>query len=345
MNRIFIYLIIFSISILQLSAQSFSCNNVLVGKDYVVDRVNSGVLSLLSGGNSFNNVLDGDLTNYAQVDMTLVALGANIISVKKVNGDFTSGNKVGFVIEVPSTLVTLDLLDGLSLRTYLNNSVQETVTISGGSGLLKLSLLNSGTEGLRRIEFTTTKSFDEIELVNSGVVAALSTIRVYNAYMSDASCNNDCITTLTTSNYSGASAATDTSLLDAKFSNVGRLLDTDLTNYSTQPSLLNLGVVGLSSFVQVNSGTTISAGSDVGFKIQQPGLLGLISLDLLGSLTITTYNSAGVAQESFLSSDLADVSLLSGGFVNIGFKTTKAFSNVRLSVNGGLLDLVPIRVL
>ncbi|HUH75185.1 MAG TPA: Ig-like domain-containing protein [Chitinophagales bacterium] len=345
MNKIFTYLIFSIFSLLQLNAQSFTCNNALVGQDYVVDRVDPGILSLLEGGNSFNNVLDGDLTNYAQVDMTLVALGASVISVKKVNGNFSAGKKVGFVIEVPSTLLTVDLLDGLSLRTYLDNNIQETVALGGGGGLLKLSVLNSGKEGTKRIEFTTTKSFDEVELIQSSVVAALSSIRIYNAYLSDASCNNDCITTLTTGNYSGASASTATGLLDAKFSNVGSLLDADLNNYSTQPSLLNLGLVGLSSFVQIKSGTTFPAGTDVGFKIQQPGLLGLISLDLLGSMTITTYNSAGVPQETFLSSDLADASLLSDGFANIGFKSTKAFSNIRLSVNAELLDLVPIRVL
>ena len=81
MKKIFTYLMLFSISLLQLKAQSFSCNNAFVGQNYVVDRVSPEILSVLGGGNSFNNVLDGDLTNFAQVDMTLVTPGQSVISV------------------------------------------------------------------------------------------------------------------------------------------------------------------------------------------------------------------------------------------------------------------------
>ncbi len=336
MKRVFTLLFILLYSFSNAWAQRFACNNPLVGYNYVVDNVDEGILSVLSGGNSFNNLLDQDLTNFTQINVTAVLLGGKIVSVKRITGSFSSGKKVGFVIEVPGSAVTLDLLSGLSLRTYLNNGIQETVSLGGGSGLLKLSLLNSGTPGHKRIEFTTTLPFDEVELIKSSAVEALANIRVYNAYVSDASCNNDCLITLTTNNYSAASASTN------NFLNPTRVTDTSLTNYATQASALNLGLVGLPGYIQVNAGVDILAGSDVGFNIQQPELLGLISLDLLQDITLTTYNNSDVVQETFNAGDLLDVSLLSGGNATLVFKTTKDFRKVRLAIGG--LGLTPIRV-
>jgi|GEM_PF-2282194 len=337
MTRIFTFLFAFISTISVVKAQSFTCNNALVGYNYVVDNVNNGLLGLLTGGTSFNNVLDTNLNNYAQINMTAVALGGRVAAVKRVNGSFPSGKKAGFVIEIPGTAVTLELLDGLSIRTYLNNTVQETVSLGGGSGLLKLSLLNAGAEGLRRIEFTTTKAFDEIELIKSSAVAALTSIRIYYSYVSDASCDNDCITTLTTNNYASATANTNTI---GGFSSPGNVTDILTGNFASR-TFLALG----SAYIDINAGQDIPAGSDVGFIVEQVGLLGILSLDVLSNITITTYNSAGVGQDTMVANaNLADVGLLANGLTSIGFKTKKAFRRVRINFSIPLSLLGTYRV-
>ena len=76
-------------------AQSFSCNNVLVGKDNVVDWADP----VLSGEKSFNNGLDSNLTNFACIDRSLMTLGKSVVSEKNSNISFQSSKKRFDVLE------------------------------------------------------------------------------------------------------------------------------------------------------------------------------------------------------------------------------------------------------
>lgn len=143
-------------------SQNINCNQPLVANGYVVDKIDPGLASLLTSQNSLNLLLDQDLNNYTQLDLTAVVLGASIVSVKKIDGYFSSGKKVGFVFEVPPSLLKLDLLTGLSIRTYSNNVHQETVALNNNSGLVNLSVLDAGDGGKKNIEIITSKDFDEV---------------------------------------------------------------------------------------------------------------------------------------------------------------------------------------
>lgn len=108
-----------------LQAQNLSCNQPLVVNGYVIDKVNPGLVALLTSQNSLNNIIDQDLSNSTQLDLTLIALNSSIVSVKKADGFFNAGKKTGFVFEVPTGLLSVDVLSGLTIRTYRNNVLQE----------------------------------------------------------------------------------------------------------------------------------------------------------------------------------------------------------------------------
>jgi|GEM_PF-1353017 len=313
----------------------FDCNVVMAGTGYTVDRISQGLLGLLLGGTQLEHAVDQNLTNFVQINTTAALLGQSLISIKSNNLVFPAGRRAGLVIETPGTpLLNVGLLQGLQIRTYRNNVLQETFNTNGGNGLLALSLLNAGQSGRKRLEFVTSQDFDEIELVKTGALDALSSLRIYYAFQENSDCSPDCKLTLTTNNFPQVSAATGT------FSNPSNVVNTNMSDFASRTFLL-LG----SGFIDINAGTTLPAGTDVGFEIEQVGLLGLLSLDVLGNITINTYGPTGNLLESrIMNSNLADVGLLANGRTQVGFKTSLAFRRVRISFNIPLSLLGTYRV-
>jgi hypothetical protein len=304
-------------------AQTFQCNNVMSGENFVVDRIDPDLIGLLNNGTTFEHVVDQDLTNFVEVNTLVAALGTSLISVKRIEGYYSSNTKVGYVIHVPGTLLTLDLLSGLSLRTYLNDTLQESAEIIGVTGgLLSLSILSTGDSDQRRLEFASTLPFDEVELVYSGAASAITNFRIYYAYTSDATCHNDCITPSAPANFPSVTASTNAI---GGFTNAGNVVNSDLNDFASRTFLL-LG----SAYVDVNFGQNISGGSDVGFVVEQLGLLDLLSLEVLGNITLSTYDSSGGLVESVNGAALTDVGLLANGLSSLGFKTNQTFRRVRI---------------
>ncbi|MFN7116868.1 MAG: hypothetical protein ACK4TA_08730 [Saprospiraceae bacterium] len=309
-TRFYLLLIIFLVSLYNIQAQD--CNNPISGKDAVVDEISTGLACLLCGNAATQNVIDGDLTNYVEVS-NLAALpgAASLISVKDIRQNYAGGRRTGFVIEPVSGLLSAGVLNNFQIRTYLDNVLQETVTYGGG--LLNVGILG-GQGSKTRLDFVTTLPFDEIELLVTGAVSALNTVRIYYAYEEMANgCDYNCITTLTTNNYASASASTNAL---GGFSNVGNVTNTNTNDFAARTFLL-LG----SAFVDINIGQDIPGGYDVGFAIEQDGLLGILSLDLLSNITITTYDNGAVQQSISANSSLVNVGVLSGGVNLVSFKT------------------------
>ncbi len=319
-----------SLSILELSEQ---CNLPIVGKYTVVDQVSAGLAGLLLGGTEFENVIDGDLTNFTEIDLTAAVLGASLVSVKNIQQTYNGGQRVGFVIQSSATLLSADVLGGLQINTYLDNTLQESATIAGN--LIDVSIFG-GTGSKRRIEFTTTLDFDEVELVYNSAVAALSSIRIYHAYQENPSCDPDCVTTLTTDNYAGATASTGcVGLFCTSFNNPDNVVDPNLGLFASKGYLL-----GGNAWVQVDAGVDIPGGYEVGFVTEQVGLLGLLSTDVLSNITITTYDASDNVVETYTASNnLANVGLLDNGLVSISFKSTAAFRKARIQIVS-VLDLL-----
>jgi hypothetical protein len=110
-------------------------------------------------------------------------------------------------------------------------------------------------------------------------------------------------------------------------SNTANLVDTNLTNAGNISMLVGVGGTGA---IAVQANQTISAGSKVGFLLNNGG--GLIDLSIFSTLTIRTYK-AGVAQEAKSGDGILAVSLFGGAGDNlVGFTASKDFDEVQVEL-------------
>lgn len=315
------------------------CNNALVGKSVIIDDVNAGTISLLVGINSLANIVDGDLENFAEFGgLDATVLGSALVSVKNTGESYPAGRRAGFLIENSGGLLAANLISGLEVRTYLNGTLQESASVSGGN-ILSLDLLG-GSSGPQRLSFLTTLPFDEIELAQSGLLTLGGNIRVYYAFEEDPNCDADCTDEIVPSNgYNPGiiGARTGSSGLLCVFcgvSNTSEAIDNTLSN----GAILDFGIsVGSVLALSIDMDSTLAAGSQAGFVVTRSGLL---DLTLLGGFTIETYNNGFMEDQQLLNSGLATVGLLNGGSqTSIAITTTAAFDEIRLIANSGLLGI------
>lgn len=310
------------------------CNNPLSGKDAVVDQINSGLACLLCGNPATQNVIDGDLSNYVEVSNLATLPGtASLISVKDIRQNYAAGRRTGFVIEPISGLLSAGVLANFQVRTYLDNVLQQTATVSGG--LLNVNILG-GAGSKQRLDFVTALPFDEVELVVTGALTGLNTVRIYYAYEEMANgCDYNCITEIIpgegfTPTIVGARTGITGTCVLCNISNQGSSIDNNLANFAT----INFGLVsvGATGSLSINPGSTVAAGNEVGFALEQDGLLGLLSLNVLGNIRIRTYLSGALRDDITADNALANVGVLAGGVNLISIKTTLSFDEVRISI-------------
>lgn len=326
------------LSISSVCAQA-DCNNPIIGKNVVVDQLNVGLASLIAITGDYENVIDGNLNNYVSItglDQTGLG-GTSLVSVKNVRNTYPAGRRVGFVIESQGGLLSADIINALVINTYLDDNLQESADVGGGGPLVSLSVLGQ-SGGKRRVSFVTTLNFDEVELQLSGTASSslTSPLRIYYAYEEDPNCDYNCITTLTTNNYAAATVSTNTL---GGFTSSSNVIDANLSNSAFRTFLL-----AGSAYIDIDIKQDIPAGYDVGFAIEQNGLLGLISLSVLQNITITTYNDGTVQQAVTANSNLVNAGILTAGINLVSFKTSQIFDRVRINFNIPLSLLNTYRV-
>src|SRR5690606_38255228 len=136
------------------------------------DNTSLGTILAVNGSSASNNVIDSDPNNFATLDFTL---GSGSLSVKDELSSYAAGTFAGFDMESTS-LLSLGLLDGVTISTYLDGTSQESATGSAGGILaLNTNILGSGNER-GQIGFITTKPFDEVLITGTG---ALGSMNVY----------------------------------------------------------------------------------------------------------------------------------------------------------------------
>jgi hypothetical protein len=166
-------------------ALSCATTTQLIEPDYpvIINGVNTGINGLACVGCSVNNsqnVVDNNTTNFASIVMTASVAASGSISVQDQLTDYPAGTFAGFDVENTS-LIGINLLSNLKVKTYLNGAFQET---SSGN-LISLQLLSSTRQV---VGFVATLPFDEIQLVSGGLVSVnFGTTNVYNAVLRGAS--------------------------------------------------------------------------------------------------------------------------------------------------------------
>ncbi len=132
---------------------------VLTGSEYQLTDDLHGQVSanLLSISNILNNenVLDGDLTNYATYQQGLQLAGDNgiILGLKKVDGYLYDGSlenaldevRIGFVIEMQQTDIGLSLLDAFQIRCFDEEGNRIYSSLVENAGVVGLGLIGSNT--------------------------------------------------------------------------------------------------------------------------------------------------------------------------------------------------------
>lgn len=165
----------------------------LVGEGRVINQITDNLVGVLSSSdNKLEYLVDNDLTNSVSLTgLAEVNTGLPIFSVKDVNRvyyDSSNGIKVGFLYKDPGGLLSLNVLKGFWVKTYLKGEKQDGSSTSGSGDsfqLLNLNLLNvSG--GLSEISFTTTKPFDEVRIGCASIdVDVLSGLEFYYAFVGE----------------------------------------------------------------------------------------------------------------------------------------------------------------
>jgi uncharacterized repeat protein (TIGR01451 family) len=323
------------------------CNTqtAITAPDYpvFVNSINTGIdgLACLSCSlTNQDNLIDQDLTNFAEVNLPVGVGTFGSVSVKDQITDYAAGTFAGYTIEIP-LLQNLNAFAAISVTTYLNGVQQET---KSGNG----PLISIGTDLLvgtskQTVGFVSSMPFDEVQITFENLLSVnLGTVQVYYAVFQKlcdpiVECNKiydwsnpDFPVTINGQNTGIEGVA----CVACAVNNTDSLLTADTTDFA-QISL-TAGVSASGSVSVKDELYTYPKGTFAGFRITD--LNTLVQLNLFQSLIITTYND-GVVQESKTANELSDLTLLNSslfgslpGDYNVGFEATLSFDEIRLTV-------------
>lgn len=123
------------------------------------------------------NLINSNPNDYASLNLPLGVGGSVGVSIHDLSRIYPSGTRVGFSINDNAYPIQADLLETISVTTYLNGAVRQTFS---GSQLLDISILFSIGTGRSNYGFRATLSFDEVEIKVSSVASIFNTIQIYN---------------------------------------------------------------------------------------------------------------------------------------------------------------------
>ena len=296
-----------------------NCRVPLVGEGRVINQITKNLVGVLSNSdNKLEYLVDKNLDNSVSLKgLAEVNTGLPILSVKDVNRvyyDSSNGIKVGFLYKAPGGLLSLNVLQGFWVKTYLKGKEQDGSSTSGSGDnfkLLNLNLLNvSG--GLSEISFTTTKPFDEVRIGCASIsVEVLSGLEFYYAFVGE---NPKKIAAKEHEYPDAKQERPSTNITDL----LGRnLVDSDISNGPTCELLS--GLVGGGLTCRVDFGATIPVGSEVGYYTKGGGLASIS----LGATKLNAYDTGDNNPQSINTEGGIGVSALVGGAREFSMKLTK----------------------
>lgn len=296
-----------------------NCRVPLVGEGRVINQITKNLVGVLSNSdNKLEYLVDKNLDNSVSLKgLAEVNAGLPILSVKDVNRvyyDSSNGIKVGFLYKAPGGLLSLNVLQGFWVKTYLKGKEQDGSSTSGSGDkfqLLNLNLLNvSG--GLSEISFTTTKPFDEVRIGCASIsVEVLSGLEFYYAFVGE---NPKKIAAKEHEYPDAKQERPSTNITDL----LGRnLVDSDISNGPTCELLS--GLVGGGLTCRVDFGATIPVGSEVGYYTKGGGLASIS----LGATKLNAYDTSDNNPQSINAESGIGVSALAGGAREFSMILTK----------------------
>lgn len=313
-----------------------NCRVPLVGEGRVINQITKNLVGVLSNSdNKLEYLVDKNLDNFVSLKgLAEVNAGLPILSVKDVNRvyyDSSNGIKVGFLYKAPGGLLSLNVLQGFWVKTYLKGKEQDGSSTSGSGDkfqLLNLNLLNvSG--GLSEISFTTTKPFDEVRIGCASIsVDVLSGLEFYYAFVGE---NPKKI------------AAETYAYPTAKQEKPAHLGTGDLVNKNLNDGPVCELVSGLLGGLtcRVDFGATIPVDSEVGYYTTGGGLASIS----LGATKLNAYDTSDNNPQSINTESGIGVSALAGGAREFSMILTKENAQrLELDLPSGINLLSAVRV-
>ena len=316
-----------------------NCRVPLVGEGRVINQITKNLVGVLSNSdNKLEYLVDKNLDNFVSLKgLAEVNAGLPILSVKDVNRvyyDSSNGIKVGFLYKAPGGLLSLNVLQGFWVKTYLKGKEQDGSSTSGSGEnfqLLNLNLLNvSG--GLSEISFTTTKPFDEVRIGCASIsVDVLSGLEFYYAFVGE--------------NPKKIAAEKHEYPYAEQERPLHPLSKGDLVNESlTDGPVCELvgGLLGGGLTCRVDFGATIPVGSEVGYYTTGGGLASIS----LGATKLNAYDTSDNNPQSINAESGIGVSALAGGAREFSMILTKKDTRrLELDLPSGinLLSAVQVR--
>ena len=154
----------------------------LLAPEAVVTTAKAG-LCIACSTSQPNNVIDQDPTDYATLNKPVGVAGSEALTVTDTVNSYTAGHIAGFVVSNPAQLLTLELLQGFTVNTYLKGALQDSAGVNNNPLRLDLLTLLASPKS-KFIGFTTAKDFDAVQIVSSGLVSAIGQANVYQACIS-----------------------------------------------------------------------------------------------------------------------------------------------------------------
>lgn len=314
-----------------------NCRVPLVGEGRVINQITKNLVGVLSNSdNKLEYLVDKNLDNSVSLKgLAEVNTGLPILSVKDVNRvyyDSSNGIKVGFLYKDPGGLLSLNVLQGFWVKTYLKGKEQDGSSTSGSGDkfqLLNLNLLNvSG--GLSEISFTTTKPFDEVRIGCASIsVEVLSGLEFYYAFVGE---NPKKI------------AAETYAYPTAKQEKPAHWGTGDLVNKNLNDGPvceLVSGLLGGGLTCRVDFGATIPVGSEVGYYTTGGGLASIS----LGATKLNAYDTGDNNPQSINTESGIGVSALVGGAREFSMILTKKDTRrLELDLPSGINLLSAVKV-
>lgn len=314
-----------------------NCRVPLVGEGRVINQITKNLVGVLSNSdNKLEYLVDKNLDNSVSLKgLAEVNAGLPILSVKDVNRvyyDSSNGIKVGFLYKAPGGLLSLNVLQGFWVKTYLKGEEQDGSSTSGSGDnfkLLNLNLLNV-SRGLSEISFTTTKPFDEVRIGCASIdVEVLSGLEFYYAFVGE---NPKKI------------AAETYAYPTAKQEKPAHWGTGDLVNKNLNDGPvceLVSGLLGGGLTCRVDFGATIPVGSEVGYYTTGGGLASIS----LGATKLNAYDTGDNNPQSINTESGIGVSALVGGAREFSMILTKKDTRrLELDLPSGINLLSAVKV-
>ncbi|MGI4833763.1 MAG: hypothetical protein ACRYFK_09910 [Janthinobacterium lividum] len=234
-----------------------------------------------------------------------------------LTGEAPAGYRAGMLVSSLGT--NLSLLSTVTLRSYLNGTLQESQVVDQ---TLLQAVLAAGASAPGQLEFTSTKPFNQVELELGSVASLGPGLRVQYAYGVQPSQARQAAGYV--SRFGSPAGQYSTGGCTSGINNPERTADNDLTNYATFASL---ATVSCPELLRTNLEGVAPAGYRAGFVVGNRD--NLLNADLLGGLVLKTYRN-GVLQETTQNLSLLELGVLPSGQRLLSFPTTKEFDAVSI---------------